>query len=372
MLFYWFGRNALEAEPFDDGLGAKMRQLPDFLPTSEAGGQSFFPTLNASPKALHMKWLMAVSFFLAGSQVVNAQNVGIGTASPLARLHVSSNTNPPIIADGGENMYIGLYEEGAYRGYIGSYAGSTTSVDFGTGVSNFSGSVHLTIRTNPALTVYSNSYVGIGDLSPDEKLVIGSGNLKMSNSNLGVMLNNADRPLITRGWDPFTSGNYNGVGRWGLFMEPTKLTLGFPGYANAGLEVASYNANSTRDILLTVRQNGELNRPPTGGADLLPVCMGSVRWNNGTLANTPIINGTGNFTLTPYADEGFVEITINGHYYTTTGYVVMVTCIRDDSYGSSTGRAVVKDSGNGKLQVYTYINGNTQYSRSFHFVVYKM
>jgi hypothetical protein len=38
----------------------------------------------------------------------------------------------------------------------------------------------------------------------------------------------ADRPLITKGWDPFTSGLYAGLGRWGIFMESGRMGFGLP------------------------------------------------------------------------------------------------------------------------------------------------
>ena len=55
-------------------------------------------------------------------------------------------------------------------------------------------------------------------------------------SSLGIKLNDLDRPLITRGWFPFTSGAYEGVGRFGLFMEPYFLTAGLPTHAAAGFQ----------------------------------------------------------------------------------------------------------------------------------------
>jgi hypothetical protein len=63
-------------------------------------------------------------------------------------------------------MFIGLYEDGAYRGYLGSFAGSSTDVDFGTGSGNSAGSLHLTIEADPALSIDPNSNVGIGTTSP--------------------------------------------------------------------------------------------------------------------------------------------------------------------------------------------------------------
>lgn len=81
-----------------------------------------------------------------------------------------------------------------------------------------------------------------------------------SGSSYGIALSLADRPLITRGHDPFTSGNYQGAGRWGLFMEPHRLVAGIPAVAGKTFRVSSYNADSTinRD-LLTVDQAGTVS-----------------------------------------------------------------------------------------------------------------
>lgn len=96
-----------------------------------------------------------------------------------------------------------------------------------------------TSSTTGALTVTGG--VGIGGNT------FVNGELQLSNSNQGVVLNAADRPLITRGWDPFTSGNFNGVGRWGVFMLPGSLTVGLPNLAGGGrsFNVSVFNADST-------------------------------------------------------------------------------------------------------------------------------
>lgn len=74
----------------------------------------------------------------------------------------------------------------------------------------------------------------------------------------GVVLNAADSPMITRGWDAFTSGAYSGLGRWGLFMEPAYLTLGYPNVAGRGVKVSRYNADSTKTDILTIDSSGNL------------------------------------------------------------------------------------------------------------------
>ncbi len=80
----------------------------------------------------------------------------------------------------------------------------------------------------------------------------------LPNSTGGLELAAADRPFITRAWDLFTSGKYANMGRWGLFMEPSAITIGMPNIAGKYFVVAKYNANSTKTDLLSVADSGKL------------------------------------------------------------------------------------------------------------------
>lgn len=130
---------------------------------------------------------------------------------------------------------------------------------------------------------------------------------------LGVLLNQQDRPLITRGWDAFTSGNYSGAGRYGLFMESEALTFGVPAIANKRFQWVKYNDNSTLNAtLMTLDQSGNLgigtspagglhiDRPETPSSTALGVLLGG-----GSKGNPSIeLRGSGKL---PYID--FVENT---------------------------------------------------------------
>lgn len=86
-------------------------------------------------------------------------NVGIGDITPDARLKVSSSSQNAMNVNGagagifGGGMYIGLYEADVYRGYLGSWSGAASDVDFGTGGSNTTGKVNLTIQAVPKFSI---------------------------------------------------------------------------------------------------------------------------------------------------------------------------------------------------------------------------
>lgn len=109
-----------------------------------------------------MKQLL-FSLLLLFTISIQAQNVGIGTLTPAYKLDVFSLVGPVARFSGSDGMYMAIYESNTYRGYIGSYAGATEDVDFGTGVGNATGNVHLTIQGIPKLTVEASGAVDVQD-----------------------------------------------------------------------------------------------------------------------------------------------------------------------------------------------------------------
>ncbi len=115
-----------------------------------------------------------------------------------------------------------------------------------------------------ALALHNNAFVWSdgrdGDFSSTteaEFAVRAAGGLRLV-SDRGVVLHPADSPLITRGWDAFTSGPKTGLGRWGLFMENSHLVAGIPDLRGRFFQVAKYAEDGSRQELATVDFVGNL------------------------------------------------------------------------------------------------------------------
>ena len=87
-------------------------------------------------------------------------------------------------------------------------------------------------------------------------------------TDVGIHLSAADRPMLVRDWDlfaPSAPDGKAGIGRWGLFMEPSRLTLGIPGNDLPGrcFQVAKYTTNGAATTLVLVDQAGNLTAAGT-------------------------------------------------------------------------------------------------------------
>lgn len=180
----------------------------------------------------------------------------------------------------------------------------------------------LNITTGQTLNVGTSGTTSplnaYGLITGSNGLTLSSGNVTMSSSTLGISLNSANAPLITRAINPFTSGAYNGLGRWGAFMETDSLTLGIPVFAdqnNAYFRFATYNANSTIAI--------DVMRITALGVVTMPANISSTNTTTGTnvitggLGVSENVNIGGTLTvnsknMTPSSGDILAEVTFVG------------------------------------------------------------
>lgn len=158
---------------------------------------------------------------------------------------------------GGSNTQIQYNNSGVFAG------DSKMTWDSANSLFKVTGGVSSTAASGQVAGRFFNTAEGTSALFAGTSGAIITGRLvqydsALPNSTGGLELAAADRPFITRAWDLFTSGKYANMGRWGLFMEPSAITIGMPNIAGKYFVVAKYNANSTKTDLLSVADSGKL------------------------------------------------------------------------------------------------------------------
>lgn len=166
------------------------------------------------------------------------------------------------------------------------------------------------------------SFVGTTD---NQDLVLRTGNTERlrittdgslySRSTFGLILNANDAPLITRGWDKFTSGDYNGIGRWGLFMRASQLTSGIPDDGGKSFGWVTWNINSTvSKTLMTLTQTGNLGIGLSGDAASTRLSI------SGTGTGNPNTTGAGQSGghIARFRDNGNVSLDLGSSGSTGT------------------------------------------------------
>lgn len=207
-----------------------------------------------------------------------AQNVGVGTSTPASKLTVSGSESTSSGLNAG--LQITNTAPGGGSWYLRSGATGTATPAGGFSIANNSSYI---------FSLDNAGRLALGEITPTEKLHIDIGNIRLGLSDKGIILNGADRAMITRGFDPFTSGVHNGLGRWGLFMEPNNLTLGIPNLFGKEVEVAKFNVDGTKIPVFSVSGEGLIkvfDNAGTAGQVLTSNGANAAAWKNAALTNS--------------------------------------------------------------------------------------
>lgn len=270
-----------------------------------------------------------------------AGNIGIGTTTPSVALDVQKSTPDEVARfTAPSNLRIKFYEATQNRGYIGSYSGAVTDVDFGTDGGNLTGSLHLAIKAVPALTINSSSSVGIGTTAPDASSL-----LELSSATKGLLT-----PRMTKAQRDAITAPANG-----LLIYQTDDVSGLY-YFNTGWKLVSrISVNDATDNIFSGTGAGA--NITTG---IQNIAIGNLALNQNQTGNGNIAIGKGAlFTTTSYGNTAIGDQTMinntSGFYSTSLGYNTL--------YGNTTG---IENTAIGAFSLKTNSTGNQNTSIGFN------
>jgi hypothetical protein len=152
--------------------------------------------------------------------------------------------------------------------------------------------------------------------------------------------------MITRGFDPFLTGNYTGAGRWGLFMEGGATTLGLPaGGSGRRHQFVSYNDNSTINrTMMTILENGNVGIGTPTPDTLLDIVGGDISITGGNIFNNNfLLHGRDTYYFSQTASSTTTSTTFQIKLTGTTGSLSdglynVITTYNAGGTGTNTGR----------------------------------
>lgn len=158
------------------------------------------------------------------------------------KVEILANSPNPlrIESTSGTQNWVEFYNTNGYQGYYGLFSGAS-DMDFGTGLNNETGKVHLVTNATPKLTVIPNGNVGIGVTDPDASLEV-NGQLKITGGSPGV-----NKVLVS---------DADGLATWSESPPPPVTTYAVGDFAQGGV-VFWVSANGQHGKVVSIYNFGK-------------------------------------------------------------------------------------------------------------------
>ena len=288
-------------------------------------------------------------------------STGLGTFSPIGKLQINHRTSTILPT-------LNLFDSSATTGPIVQFgnAGGAETWQIRTTIHNATDRMDFVHDNILMASLNNNGNLGIGINNPQYRLQV------YNSTGTQASFAHFTNPTTGSGPGDGMLVGINGVGNGFVYsQDATSLFFGTSGVARMMIETSgkvgigifapteALDVEGNINTSGLVRVTGEVNRPATGAAHLLPIAYGNI-------SSTGFIQaGSRNFSVSKFS-TGFYIITITGENYQFQQYITVVTAI-----GGITPIIATTGSGGGSLQVYTYLTSGASTDSNFHFVVYK-
>ncbi len=283
--------------------------------------------------------------------IKNDGDVGIGVTAPAANLHVNGNIRSNDLAGTGTRNVVADADGNLIVGTGGG--GSSVWTENGSDIHYTLGNVGIgTTTPNVALDIATDQLSPLSLSSTREQNYVAFSNNGGYQGYAGIWsgLNDMD----------FGTGAGNTVGKVHLTTGASpKLTVD----ADGDVGIGTTDPTAQLEVIGTIRTSGELNRPTTGNANMVPIAYGSIDRDG------RIFSGSGNFRV-EFVSIGIYRVFIADEDYDYREYTALVSRNISTTPGFIGANSAVT-AGESYVDIRSYNLSGTPSSTPFTFLVFK-
>lgn len=288
-------------------------------------------------------------------------STGLGTFSPVGKLQINHRTSTVLPT-------LNLFDSSATTGPIVQFgnAGGAETWQIRTTIHNATDRMDFVHDNLLMASLNNNGNLGIGINNPQYRLQL------YNNTGTQITYAQFTNPNTGPGPSDGLLTGINGVGHAFIYNQEvanlyfgtsntTRMMIESGGKVGIGVDPPTETLDVGGNINSSglVRVTGEVNRPATGAAHLLPIAYGNISLTGF------VQSGSGNISVTRLG-VGFYVVTITGEAYQFQTYTTVVT-----PAGNLGAILTNTGSGGGNLHIYTYNTAGLAVDSQFCFVVYK-